>query len=241
MAVASGTAMITSTIMPTEFAWLVELTSWLSPSYPVGAFGFSHGLEWAVEGGQVTDRATLGDYITTSLEAGGGWTDLVLAAASWRAVADRDDAGLDELAELAAALRGTSELALETTSQGPAFVAATCAAWPGTGLDALAVRWGAAIAYPVAVGAACSGRIPLDAVLVAYGHAFASTLISAGIRLIPLGQTDGQRVLAASGPRICAAAARAASTPVDELGTAAPRIDLASMRHETQYTRLFRS
>ncbi|HLY54956.1 MAG TPA: urease accessory UreF family protein, partial [Stellaceae bacterium] len=157
---------IMSTIMTTEFAWLIELTSWLSPSYPVGGFGFSHGLEWAVEAGQVTDRETLGDYVATSLEAGGGWTDLVLAAASWRAAADGDDAALDELAALAAALRGTSELALETTSQGAAFIAATCAAWPGTALDALAARHGPAIAYPVAVGAACGGRIPLDATLV---------------------------------------------------------------------------
>jgi urease accessory protein len=97
------------------------------------------------------------------------------------------------------------------------------------------------MAFPGAVGAACAGLVPLRAALPAYGHAVASSLVSAGLRLIPLGQTDGQRALAALVAVVTAAAARAEDCSIDDLGTAAPRIDLCSMRHETQYTRLFRS
>jgi urease accessory protein len=102
--------------------------------------------------------------------------------------------------------------------------------------------WPGPCAYPVAVGAAAAGhRVALRPALLAFLHALAANLISAGVRLIPLGQTDGQRVLAALEPVIAATAARALSIPLDNIGGAAFRADLASLRHETQYTRLFRS
>jgi urease accessory protein len=231
----------TSIRMSIESDWLLRLSAWLSPSYPVGAFSYSHGLEWAVEANDVANPADLADYIDTALAQGGGWSDLVLFAAAWRAASDQDAAQLDEITELAWVLRGTGELALEATQQGAAFVRATCAAWPGTKLDALAARHPGNIAYPIAVAVACADRVPLIPALTGFAHGFAANLVSAGIRLIPLGQTDGQRVLAALSSAIPAIVARAADTPLDELGTASPGIDLASMRHETQYTRLFRS
>jgi urease accessory protein len=83
--------------------------------------------------------------------------------------------------------------------------------------------------------------VPLTSALHALLHAAAANLISAGVRLIPLGQTDGQRVLAALEPAVDDAAGRALATRLDEVGTCAFRADLAGMRHETQYTRLFRS
>jgi urease accessory protein len=212
--------------------WLPTLFTWLSPSYPVGGFSYSHGLEWAVESGAVHDRHTLEDYVATILEAGAGWVDLVLLAEAWR-TADAPDAVI----ELAQAWRGTAETALEAAQQGAAFLVATRAAWPGTALDKIHT----APAYPVAVGLACAGTVPLDATLLGYAHALAANFVSAGIRLIPLGQTDGQRTLAALAPRIAAVAARAEIAELDEIGTAAFAIDLASIRHETQYTRLFRS
>jgi urease accessory protein len=235
-------AITTITTTMTDLAWLLPLSAWLSPAYPVGAYSYSHGLEYAVEAGMVHDWPSLADYAGTALEAGGGWTDLVLLAAAWRAATAGDDAGLDEVAELGAAFRGTAETALESMNQGTAFVLATGAAWPGTPLDAFAARHQGRLAYPVAVGAAAAGKaVPLDAVLAAYGQAFAGNLVSAGLRLVPLGQTDGLRALAALGPVIACAAALAAETPLDRLGTAALGIDFCSIAHETQYTRLFRS
>jgi urease accessory protein len=230
-----------ATIMHTDLDWLLPLSSWLSPAYPVGAFSYSHGLEWAVESDKVCNRIELEDFVATVIEAGAGWSDLVLIAAAWRAAAKDDDEALDHVAELALALRGTGEMALETGLQGTAFVTVTRAAWSGTKLDALAGRHPGGITYPIAVAAACAGRVPLAAALAAYGHAIAANLISAGIRLVPLGQTDGQRALATLTSIVTAAAARAAETSLDDLGMSALGIDLCSMRHETQYTRLFRS
>ncbi len=216
----------------TSTTWLPALLTWLSPAYPVGGFSYSHGLEWAVESGAVHDRHSLEDYVATILDAGAGWVDLVLLAEAWRSA---DDPGA--VIELAAAWRGTAETALEASQQGAAFATTTRAAWPGTVLDAIETS----PAYPVAIGLACAGTVPLDAALLAYAHALAANFVSAGIRLIPLGQTDGQRTLAALAPRIAAIAARAQTAEIDDIGTAAFGIDLASIHHETQYTRLFRS
>lgn len=220
--------------------WLLLLMTTLSPAYPVGGFAFSHGLEWVVETGEARDRASLEAYIGAALEKGGGWTDLVFLAAAWRAARADDSDALDKIADLAAAWRASAETALESSHQGAAFARATYAAFPGTPLDALARRRDGEVAYCVAVGAATAGA-PLDAALLAFAQAFAANLVSAGVRLIPLGQTDGLLALAALAPLVTRAARAAETTPLDALSTSALRIDIASMRHETQYTRLFRS
>src|SRR5262249_22858437 len=208
----------------------------------VGAFSFSGGLEWAVEAGDVNDAGSLERWIATILADGGGFCDAVFFVHAYRAIAAGDDKALAGVAELAAAFAPSKERHLETTAQGNAFLAATRAAWPSAALDQLVAASRGACAYPVAVAAAAAGdAIPLAPALAAYLHALAANLISAGVRLIPLGQTDGQRVLAALEPVIAAAAARALITPLDDVGSAAFRADLASLRHETQYTRLFRS
>ena len=149
---------------------------------------------------------------------------------------------MHEVAELAAAFAPSKERHLETTAQGRAFVEATRAAWPCAALDRLAEIWDGPIAYPVAVGVASAGHgIALEAALNAYLHAVTANLISAGVRLIPLGQTEGQRLLAALEPVASATAQRALATKLDDVGGAAFRADIASMKHETQYTRLFRT
>jgi urease accessory protein len=220
--------------------WLLRLLAFTSPSYPIGAFAFSHGLEWAIEAGDVHSRAELEAYVGAALEHGGGWCDLVFLASSWRAARAGDHEALNDIADLCAAWRGSAEMALESAHQGAAFVRATLAAWPGGALDALARRRDGEIAHPVALGVAAA-EAPLDAALIAYAQAFAANLVSAGVRLVPLGQTDGLRALAALAPTILRAAAAAEATSLDDLSTSALRIDMASMRHETQYTRLFRS
>jgi urease accessory protein len=223
-------------------AALYRLQAWLSPAYPVGAFSFSSGLEWAVEAGDVNDAATLQRWLAVILNEGGGFCDAVFFVHTHRAVEQADDKTLAVVVELAVAFAPSKERHLETTTQGSAFLAATRAAWPCAALDRLADVAPGPCAYPVAVGMAAAGHgIPVAPALAAYLHALTANLISAGVRLIPLGQTDGQRVLAALEPVIAAAAARALTTPLDEVGSAAFRADLASLRHETQYTRLFRS
>jgi urease accessory protein len=220
---------------------LYRLMAWLSPAYPVGAFSYSSGIEWAVEAGDVTDAQTLRRWLEPVLAHGGGFCDAVFFIHAHRAAAGTDLAALHTVAELAAALAPSKERFLETTAQGRAFLEATHAAWPCAMLEWALAR-DAPIAYPVAVGIAVAGHgIALEPALAAYLQAVAANLVSAGVRLIPLGQTDGQRVLAALEPVIAETAARALACRLEDAGSAAFRADLASMRHETQYTRLFRS
>jgi urease accessory protein len=221
---------------------LYRLMAWLSPSFPVGAFSYSSGLEWAVEAGDITDAATLQRWLGVVIRDGGVFCDAVLFAHAHRAIADRNDDLLHEAAALAVALCPSRERHLETTSQGRAFVEAAHAAWDCAALDRLAAVWDGAVAYPLAVAVTAAGHgVPRAPALHAFLNAAAANLISAGVRLVPLGQTDGQRVLAALEPAIADTASRATATALEDIGSAALRADIAAMRHETQYTRLFRS
>jgi urease accessory protein len=233
---------ITMTDEPGAPSALYRLMAWLSPAYPVGAFSYSGGIEWAVEAGDVKDAATLKRWLAVMIAEGGGFCDAVFFVHAHRAVSEDDAVKLREVAELAAAFAPSRERHLETTAQGRAFIEATRSAWPCAALDRLAAVWDGAVAYPVAVGVTAAGHgIAAEPALGAYLHAVTANLISAGVRLIPLGQTDGQRLLAAFESVVEATAGRALATPLDQVGGAAFRADLASMHHETQYTRLFRS
>ncbi len=223
-------------------ASLLRLATWLSPAFPVGAFSYSHGLEYAVETGLVTGRASLVAWIEAIVRDGTGRIDAALFAAAWHA----DDAdALDRVVERACAMRATAEMALETEAQGAAFLETVRAAWPHPRLDDWAGALDAAGTrppYPVAVAvAAALAGIPLAPGLSAFLNAFAANLVSAGLRLIPLGQTDGQRAIEALQPIVLAAAADALARGQDDWGGAAALVDWTSMMHETQYTRLFRS
>lgn len=229
-------------VQPLDASALFRLMAWLSPAYPVGAFSYSSGIEWAVEAGDIKDAETLRQWLASLLDAGSGFCDAGLFVHAHRAVTASDDTALRAAAELGAALVTSKERLLETTAQGRAFLDATRAAWPCPALALLDAAWQGATALPIAVGVACAGHgIGCEPALHAFLHALTANWISAGVRLIPLGQTDGQRVLAALEGDIAACAARALTTPLDEIGSCTVRADIAGMRHETQYTRLFRS
>jgi urease accessory protein len=224
-----------------------KLVAWLSPAMPVGAYSFSHALENAVEAGRLTSAADLRAYIETALRHGTGWTDALFLRAAFEAGLDGAFEGwsLLEIVTTAAAQRGTSELALESAAQGRALLAVLRQAWPAAALDALddlCRRSGLEPPYAVVLGLAARAHgLPLTAVLRAFLQAFAANLISAGIRLIPLGQTDGQRLTAALEAPIAELVPSVLTSGLGDLGSATPAIDLLSMAHETQYTRLFRS
>ncbi|HLZ76503.1 urease accessory protein UreF [Phenylobacterium sp.] len=222
-----------TTTMTTE-AQLLRLMTWLSPAFPVGAFGYSHGLETAIREGLVRDADTLAAWVGGLVELGGGWTDAVLFTAAWEASAARDALALAELVELAEALAPTLERRRETLAQGEAFLVAA-RAWGPPELNG-------PVAYPVAVGsAAARAGIPAGAALTAWLHAFCANLVSVAVRAIPIGQTDGVAVIAALEPTILATAGRAAASTLDDLGACALNSDIAAMRHETLDGRLFAS
>ena len=227
---------------PFDSAALYRLMAWLSPAYPVGAFSYSNGIEWAVEAGDIGDARSLERWLAVMIGEGGGFCDAVFLVHAHRAISAVDDVALRAVAELAAAFAPSKERHLETTAQGRAFLDTTRAAWPCAALERLLAAWDGAVALPIAVGVAGAGHgLPMAPVLPAYLQAMAANLVSAGVRLVPLGQTDGQRVLAALEPVVVATAERVLAAALDEVGSASFRADLASMRHETQYTRLFRS
>ncbi|HKY86596.1 MAG TPA: urease accessory protein UreF [Pseudorhodoplanes sp.] len=226
----------------TDGAALYRLLTWLSPSYPVGAFSYSGGIEWAVEAGDIKDAVTLRSWLTVMTTDGGGFCDCVFFRHAHQASADASHEKLRAVAELSAAFAPGKERHLETTAQGRAFLDATRAAWPCEAMEQLAAAWDGPVTYPVAVGVTAAGHgVAVEPALQAYLHAMVANWISAGVRLIPLGQTDGQRALAALEPVVAQTVERALKTSLEDVGSSAFRSDLASARHETQYTRLFRS
>lgn len=235
------TDMVMGTIMVENPASLLRLMSWLSPAFPVGAFAYSHGLERAIHDELILDRPSLVRWLDDLVERGSGWNDAVLLAHAWReASAGRDCA---EIIELAEAMAGSKERHMETTLQGAAFGEAV-AAWivPEGRQPFPSLVEGRPVSYPVAVGmAAALHSISLPETLTAYLHAFTSNLIQAAVRLVPLGQRDGIAALTALEPVILRAASRAARSSLDDLGSATFFSDLLSMRHEAQYSRVFRS
>ncbi len=249
----------------------LPLLVWLSPGFPVGGFAYSHGLEWAVESGAVGDGAALQTWLGDLLEHGGPRADAVLLASAWQAggscaqaagvqatvaqaCAIQDavaqacaiqDAVAQACAinELALALAPSRERRLETGAQGTAFLEAVRPAWPAPALElfAAALPDGEA-AYPVAVGlAAAAHGIALRPTLDAFCFAALANLASAALRLGVVGQSEAQRVIAALCPALERLAAFAGTATLADCGTAAWQADVASMRHETQYSRLFRS
>ncbi len=233
------------TITTTEGA-LLRLLAWLSPAFPTGGFAYSHGIEWAVEAGDITDETSLMAWLSDVIANGAGRSDAILLHHAHRAA--HDAAALREIAELAEAVAPCRERRKETLDQGNAFMLAV-AAWdpspPQRPLSRSAGEGrgeGEAVAHSVAVGA-LAGQHGIDPHAAACGYlqAFTANLISAAVRLVPLGQSAGLRVLAAMEKTLLATATEAAGSTLDDLGGCAFRSDLAAMRHETQYTRLFRS
>jgi urease accessory protein len=230
---------------PSVILQTLILQTWLSPAFPVGAFAYSHGLEWAVEDGTVRDLGSLVAWLDGVVRHGAGRSDMILLAHAWRAVMAGDPAALASVAELAAALQPTRERRLESLAQGEAFLKAARQTWPNEAVERLSATFadaGLQAALPIAIGAiSAAHRLALPATVAATLTAFAANLSSAAVRLVPLGQTDGQRAVAALMPVVMAVAAEAETASLDDLGGAALRADVASALHETQYTRLFRS
>lgn len=217
-------------------AHLAPLMTLFSASFPTGGFAYSHGLEAAVREGYVTSAEAVRNWIDFLLRQGSGWNDLVFAAGAHRAVTEAASPDLRELCELATALSGSSERRGETIRLGEAFVAAASPWIGGSPFD------GISMPLPVAAGAVTArAGLALNETLVAYAHNFAGSLLSAAVRLVPLGQSEWVGVMHDLLPVIEKSARNAARSTLDDLGSAAIVSEIAAMRHETLGTRLFRS
>ncbi len=218
------------------------LAAWFSPSYPVGAFSYSHGLEYAIEHQLVTDKNSAQNYIETCLQFGAGQLDGQFLAAIYKAGLKEDWQQIVEIAELASVFVGTKELMLESHAQGAAFIKITRECWPSLLLNNFIEKYKGPYAYAVAVGVAAAGlKLPLETVLTAYLHGFCANIISAATRIVPLGQTDGQRITAAITKPVEKTVNQVLSLEEFHFSSATLMVDWCSMKHEEQYTRLFRS
>ena len=207
---------------------LLVLHQLFSPAFPVGGFAWSQGLETAIAGGQLRDAASLTLWVRAVLEHGAGRGDAILLAHARRPQADL--AALDDLAR---ALAPSPERLAETLEQGAAF-AALAGRLLGQSLPALA--------YPLVAGRATRGlRLPTATVLGFWLQTLAAQLVSAAVRFVPLGQSEGQQVLHALAPEITALATFCATAPLSAIASFTPGADLASMQHETMEVRIFRS
>lgn len=214
---------------------LYRLLSWLSPSYPISAYSYSHGFETLIQKGDIKDREDLVRWLTALLMNGSGRNDLILlgCAYQWDSAAE-----LAHLAEYALSFQSSLEIARETTRQGAAFLKTTRAAWPQEGEDNLPEI----CPYPIVVGRfARLHDIPLIAVQHAMAHGFAANLVSAAIRLIPLGQADGQQAISQLETVIHQAVEQVQEKDLADLSNNCWRAEIASMKHETQNVRLFQS
>jgi urease accessory protein len=224
---------------------LLRQQSWLSPAFPTGSYSYSHGIEWAVEAGHIHDRKSLVDWVEADLCYGSGRNEAIFFIEAWRCTKENDREKLLEIAELAAAFRGTSEFALEASQQAASCLATLRRVRPDPLLETLSellseVRISPVLSVVLGVRVAMED-IPATLALPAFLQSYLANLITAGVRLVPLGQTDGQFAIAELEPAVLAVASQVEQATIHDLGSAAFMVDLASASHETQYTRLFRS
>ena len=224
---------------------LLRQQSWLSPAFPTGSYSYSHGIEWAVEAKCIHDRQSLVDWLEADLCYGSGRNEAIFFIEAWRCAMEDDCEELLEVAELAAAFRGTSEFALESSQQATACLATLRRVWPDRVVESMSEslsRQGTQPALAVVLGARAAGqRLPYGLALPAFLQSYVANLVTAAVRLIPLGQTDGQLAIAELEQAVLATSAQVEQATIRDLGSAAFMVDLASASHETQYTRLFRS
>ena len=215
---------------------LMQLTS---PALPIGAFTYSQGLEWAVEAGWVTDSATLGDWLQGLIEDNLLHLELPILARLYRACADGDVAAVESWGRTLLAARESRELRAEELNRARALGSLL----RDLDIDA-AKQWRDALAHcqaaPFAL-AAVHWRIGLQDCLLGYAWSWLENQVAAAIKLVPLGQTDGQRVQLALAEALPSVVSEAIELGDDDIGACAPALAIASAQHETQYTRLFRS
>ena len=206
---------------------LITVMQWLSPAFPIGGFAYSHGLEWAINKGYVSNREELQNWVSDLLEYGSLKNDAILI----KLVLKGSDP--KEINEIAIALCPANERLSETQLQGGAFCKIMREVW-SLEIDDLAL--------PIALAlAAKNENIDQNLVVPAYLHSFCSNLISVAMRLIPIGQTDGQKTLRELSPLISDSVRAVAKSDKDDLGSACFLSDVSAMQHEYLQPRVFKT
>jgi len=218
---------------------LLRLLQLVSPSLPVGGYTYSQGIEWAVESGWIRDATDLEAWLSDLLQGPMAQVDLPLLLRLQAAAGAGDLAALGEWTDLLLACRETAELRAEESNRGRALADLLVAlGLPG------AHDWRSQLARSQAAGFAFAAAAwQIEPIWAATGYAWSwlEGLVIAAVKIVPLGQTQGQQVLLRLANEIPSALDRAQSLDDDAIGASSPALAIASNRHETQYTRLFRS
>lgn len=217
----------------------LRLLQLVSPSLPVGGFSYSQGLEWAVECGWIHDIESLTRWLEGLIEDGIAGLDLPILTRLYDAVASRDIDAIDHWSALLLAHRETRELRAEERSRAKALTTLlvdlqvpNAFAWRNSLSNCQAAPFALAAEH---------WEISIEDAALGYAWNWLENQIAAAIKLVPLGQTDGQRAQLILAQRLPAVVEFAIECPDGELGSGAMALAIASSRHETQYTRLFRS
>jgi len=223
----------------------LRLQTWFSPAFPVGAFSYSHGLEWAIHSKRVIDRESLVGWIEGDLRFGSIRNEAVFFAEAWRNVHHNDCQALLRTSELAAAFRSTAEFSVEASQQALAYLTMIRHGWPDPMLDWLASTLKVGEVAPsvsVVLGAKSAKlQVALELASPLFLQAYISNLVTAAVRLLPLGQADGQFAIAELESAVIAVSTEVGSSTLEDIGSAALMVDIASMLHETQQPRIFRT
>lgn len=226
-------------ITTTETLSRLRLMQLISPSLPVGAFTYSQGLEWSVECGWVEDEVALSRWVEGILQAGMTYVEIPLLARLFRACTEEDESALIYWSNYLLASRESRELRDEENNRGRALATLL----PELGLHA-PESWQPQLRRCQLAGFAYAAQqwsIPLHEAALGYLWGWLENSVLAGVKIIPLGQTAGQRVMADLAEQITAVVSHGLQLEDEEIGASCTAMAIASSRHETQYTRLFRS
>nr|WP_320191061.1 urease accessory protein UreF [uncultured Desulfobacter sp.] len=231
--------------------WLIRLMHLVSPSLPTGGFAYSQGLEWVVEQGWVNDETTLEQWLSNVLETSMTHVDIPLLQRLYRAVEHQDLAAFTKATQWVRASRETKELRNEEEHRGRAMAAiikelGLCHdSMPAAAENSTREGWQKIIASSQLAGFAFTAAqwdIPISPATQGYLWSWLENQVLAAVKIIPLGQSSGQRILARLSPIINIAVATGLKIKnVEQMGSSLPALSMASSCHETQYTRLFRS
>ena len=227
---------------------LYKLLSWFSSVYPIGSFNYSHGLEYAIERDLIKTREQLEEWIRGVILFGTGRVDALLFKTGYDLLQNgmfASEVQLNELIFISNAFKTTPELWTESYRQGEAALKILIDTYDFFELKQLQNQLKKLNKKPVLAvvfGIACAAcQLPFEESLCSFLHAFISNVVMAGTKLIPLGQTDSQKIIMNLQSSLVTLIRQIQELTLEDIGSATPMLDWTSAHHETQYTRLFQS
>ena len=218
-----------------KFNKILKLLTWNNQSFPIGSYCFSSGLEFAVESKLIQSGKDLQYWLNDLLKYGSLYSDALILLEAWKLASKKENNKINDLNNFAVSLNQSNEKYIENYEQGKSFIKITEDAWNHKYISKKLV-------YPIAYAvAAVQENINMEDVLICYLHSSLCNLLAAGIKLIPLGQTEGQKIQIALNTYIEEEYKNILKKNFNDIGNCGWVNDIISMKHENQFTRTFRT